>query len=47
MNKIWKINKKAPSNFFNKFPEYSKLTLQLLWDRNLRNQKAIDEFLLK
>ena len=44
MNKIWKINKKAPKNFFEKFPEYSKLTLQLLWDRGLRNQKTIDEF---
>ena len=27
-----------------RFPEYSKLTLQLLWDRNLKTQKAIDEF---
>jgi single-stranded-DNA-specific exonuclease len=44
MNRIWKINKKAPKEFFNKFPEYSKLTLQLLWDRGLRNQKSIDEF---
>jgi single-stranded-DNA-specific exonuclease len=44
MNKIWKLNKKAPKEFFEKFPEYSKLTLQLLWDRNLRNQKTIDEF---
>jgi len=44
MNKIWKLNKKAPKEFFEKFPEHSKLTLQLLWDRNLRNQKVIDEF---
>lgn len=44
MNKIWKISKKAPKEFFDKFPEYSKLTLQLLWDRKLRNQKVIDEF---
>jgi len=44
MNKIWKISKKAPKEFFNKFPEYSKLTLQLLWDRGLRSQKSIDEF---
>ena len=27
-----------------KFPEYSKLTSQLLWDRGLKTQKAIDEF---
>ncbi len=44
MNKIWKINKVAPKNFFEKFPEYSRLTLQLLWDRGLRTQEAIDEF---
>lgn len=44
MNKIWKVNKKAPESFLNKFPEYSKLTLQLLWDRRLKTQKAIDEF---
>lgn len=44
MNKQWKINKKAPKEFLEKFPEYSKLTLQLLWDRNLTSQKQIDEF---
>ena len=30
--------------FLNKFPEYSRMTLQLLWDRRLKTQKAIDEF---
>lgn len=44
MNKVWKINKKAPKEFLNKFPEFSKLTLQLLWDRGLKTQKTIDEF---
>ncbi|MFZ5559615.1 MAG: single-stranded-DNA-specific exonuclease RecJ [Patescibacteria group bacterium] len=44
MQKVWKINKKAPKEFLEKFPEYSKLTLQLLWDRGLKTQKAIDEF---
>lgn len=44
MNKIWKINKKAPKEFLEKFPEHSKSTLQLLWDRGLRTQKTIDEF---
>jgi len=43
-NKVWKVNKSAPKDFFEKFPEYSRLTLQLLWDRGLRTQKAIDEF---
>ncbi len=44
MNKIWKINKPAPKEFLEKFPEHSKSTLQLLWDRGLRTQKTIDEF---
>ena len=44
MNKVWKINKPAPKEFLDKFPEYSRLTLQLLWDRGLKTQKAIDEF---
>lgn len=44
MQKQWKINKKAPKAFLNKFPEYSRMTLQLLWDRKLKTQKAIDEF---
>ena len=44
MRKVWKINKKAPKEFLEKFPELSKLTLQLLWDRKLKTQKVIDEF---
>jgi len=44
MKKQWQVNKKAPKAFLNKFPEYSKLTLQLLWDRGLKTQKKIDEF---
>lgn len=44
MQKQWKINKKPPKRFLEQFPEYSRLTLQLLWDRKLKTQKAIDEF---
>ena len=44
MQKIWKINQPAPKEFLEKFPEYSRLTLQLLWAKNLRTQKQIDEF---
>jgi len=44
VNKTWKINKKPPKKFWEQFPEYSRLTLQLLWDRRLKTQKAIDEF---
>jgi len=40
----WEINKKSPKKFLEQFPEYSRLTLQLLWDRNLKSQKQIDEF---
>ncbi|MBD3282047.1 MAG: single-stranded-DNA-specific exonuclease RecJ [Candidatus Portnoybacteria bacterium] len=45
MNKNkWVIKEKAPQSFLNNFPEYSKTTLQLLWNRGLRNQNKIDEF---
>lgn len=44
MQKIWKINEPAPADFFKKFPEYQKITLQMLWDRGLKTQKEIDEF---
>jgi len=44
MQKIWKVNENPPKEFLEQFPEYSKLTLQLLWDRGLRTQKEIDEF---
>jgi single-stranded-DNA-specific exonuclease len=44
MQKIWKINKPAPGEFLKEFPEYQKITLQMLWSRGLKNQKEIDEF---
>jgi len=44
MQKVWKINKKAPKEFLEKFPEFSKLTLQLLWNRGLKHREKIDEF---
>jgi len=44
MQKVWRLNKKAPKEFLEKFPERSKLALQLLWDRGLHTQKTIDEF---
>ncbi len=40
----WIINKKVPKKFLEQFPEYSRLTLQLLWDRNIKTQEKIDEF---
>lgn len=44
MKKVWKINKPAPKEFLDKFPEFQKITLQMLWDRGLKTQKQIDEF---
>lgn len=40
----WKIKPKAPSNFFKKFPEYSSLIIQLLYNRGIKTQKEVDEF---
>lgn len=44
MQKRWTTHKKYPKSFEKKFPEYSEVTLQLLWDRGLRAQTNIDEF---
>lgn len=42
----WQIFPKIPDDFKNQFPEINPIILQLLWNRGLRNQKEIDEFLL-
>ena len=44
MQKKWLINKKYPAEFGKKFPEFTEVVLQLLWDRNLKTQEQIDEF---
>ena len=44
MQKRWLINKKYPVKFGKKFPEFTEVVLQLLWDRNLKTQEQIDEF---
>ena len=44
MQKHWQIAKPAPKDFLEKFPEYSPLVLQLLWNRGLNDQTLIDEF---
>ncbi|MCK5466417.1 single-stranded-DNA-specific exonuclease RecJ [Candidatus Parcubacteria bacterium] len=44
MQKKWLINKKYPVKFGKKFPEFTEVVLQLLWDRNLKTQEQIDEF---
>jgi len=44
MQKRWQINSKAPNDFIKRFPEYPALVLQLLFNRNIRDKNAIDEF---
>ena len=44
MQKHWIVNKKYPEKFAREFPEFSGITLQLLWDRNLKTQTQVDEF---
>jgi len=45
MKKKWKILDKAPKDFFSQFPEIDPIVLQLLYNRGLKTQKQIDEFL--
>ncbi|MFH0852643.1 MAG: single-stranded-DNA-specific exonuclease RecJ [bacterium] len=40
----WSLKPKAPKEFIKQFPEYHPLVLQLLYNRGLKTQKAIDEF---
>lgn len=40
----WNIKSKAPSAFLKQFPEYSSLICDLLYNRNIKTQKQIDEF---
>ena len=40
----WRLKEKAPKEFLEKFPQYSPLVLQLLYDRELKTQVLIDEF---
>jgi len=44
MTKTWQICDKAPEAFFESFPQYSKFTLQLLYNRELKDCKEIEEF---
>ncbi len=44
MERVWRFKEKVPESFSSEFPEHSRLSLQLLWNRKLRDQGAIDEF---
>jgi len=45
MEKIWEIAPEIEEDFQNKFPEINPIILQLLFNRGLKTQKKIDEFL--
>ena len=40
----WNLKSKAPSAFLKQFPEYSSLICNLLYNRDIKTQKQIDEF---
>lgn len=40
----WVLRPQPPKEFIKQFPEYEPIVLRLLYNRNLRDQKAIDEF---
>lgn len=45
MEKQWRMSKKVPSDFIKQFPEINPVVVQLLWNRKLRTQDAVDQFL--
>jgi single-stranded-DNA-specific exonuclease len=45
MNKIWQLAPRMREDFANKFPEYDRVVLQLLYNRNLRESEVIELFL--
>lgn len=45
MQKVWNVLPEAPQSFFEEFPQLPRLVANLLYHRNIRSQKEIDEFL--
>lgn len=45
MQKVWNVLSEAPKSFFEEFPQLPPLVANLLYHRNIRTQKDIDEFL--
>ena len=41
---IWQLKEKAPEDFIKQFPEYPDFVLNLLWHREIKSQKGIDDF---
>lgn len=44
MEKRWQVAERFSEEFKKSFPEMDDIVLQLLWNRNLKTQKEIDEF---
>ena len=45
MQKRWDVSPSTDLEFKNKFPEINSIVLQLLYNRGIKDQKSIDEFL--
>ena len=45
MAKKWKISKPAPKKFIEEFPEFHPIILQLLYNREITQEKEIEQFL--
>ena len=43
--KRWKIKKEAPKSFIERFPEFSPVVLQLLYNRGITKEREIEKFL--
>jgi len=44
MGKNWRIQKKFPEEFKKRFPEYSEIVCQLLYERGIKSQREAEEF---
>ncbi|RJQ14620.1 hypothetical protein C4553_00925 [Candidatus Parcubacteria bacterium] len=40
----WRLKEQAPREFIHQFPEFGRLVLDLLWQREIRTQEEIDAF---
>ncbi|MDD5031896.1 MAG: single-stranded-DNA-specific exonuclease RecJ [Patescibacteria group bacterium] len=45
MEKIWQVMPKIDNDFIKKYPEYNRVVLQLLFNRNLKDKKEMEKFL--
>jgi hypothetical protein len=45
MSKKWILTPSPPPEFFSEHPELPSIIVRLLWNRNLKTQEQIDEFL--